>query len=164
MVFQDGWSYVKGPIKYVWSTTSSTATFVARNPVTLSDDRTLIEAASDSTAIFGIAAHDAANSIPAALSGLCLVEVPTSDTVYAIKIGTGAATSEVSIGQSIDIEKSGDFIIGNEDSQASPYVTIVPRDDGSTLDSDDSTVFVNILGNRIGVMGSHSSITIFAQT
>jgi hypothetical protein len=134
MTYQDGWNYVSGPLRYVRSTVSSTATFRGRNPVTLSDDRTLIEADSDSTAIFGIAAHNAADSIYA---GECLVEVPTAQTVYAIKIGTSAAASEVSAGQSIEIEKSGNFLIGNEDSQ--------------------------ILGDRLGVFGSNASVSIFAQ-
>lgn len=160
MAYQDGWNYVSGPMRYVLSTVSSTATFVGRNPVTLSDDRTLIEADSDTTAFFGIAAHDAADSIYA---GKCLIEVPTAQTVYAIKIGTSAAASEVSAGQSIDIEKSGNYLIGNEDSQTTPMVTIVPRDDGTTLDSADSSVFVNILGDKIGVFGSNASVSIFAQ-
>lgn len=160
MAYQNGWTYVSGPVKYVLSTVSSTATFKGRNPVTLSDDRTLIEAASDSTAIFGIAAHDAANSIYA---GKCLVEIPTADTIYAIKIATDAAASEISAGQSIDIEKSGNFIIGNEDSQTTPFVTIVPRDDGTTLDSADSTVWVHIHGNKLGVFSSNASISVFAE-
>jgi len=160
MAYQNGWTYVSGPIKYVLSTVSSTATFKGRNPVTLSDDRTLIEAASDTTAIFGIAAHDAANSIYA---GKCLVEIPTADTVYAIKIGTGAAASELSAGQSMDIEKSANYLIGNEDSQTTPFVTIVPRDDGTTLDSADSTVWVHIHGNKLGVFSSNASISVFAE-
>ena len=160
MTYQNGWTYVKGPIHYVRSTVSSTATFVARNPVTLSDDRTLIEAASDSTAIFGIAAHDAADSIYA---GVCLVEVPTPETQYAIKVGTAAVASELSIGQSIGLIKSGNFIIGDEDSGTSPMVTIVPREDGSTIDSTDSTVLVTILGDVLGVFGSNASVNIFAQ-
>ena len=140
----------------------------ARNPVTLSNDRTVIEAASDTTAIFGIATNNAADSLPGSLSGKVLIEIPTDETVYAIKIGTGAATSEVSIGQSFEIEKSGNFLIGNflignEDSQGTNMVIVVPRDDGATLDSADSTVFVTILGERIGVFGSHTSTTIFAQ-
>jgi hypothetical protein len=163
MTYPNGWTYVKGPIEYVLSTTSSTATFVARNPVTLTDDRTVFEADSDSTAIFGIAAHDAADSLPGNLSGMCLVEIPTADTIYAIKIGTAAAASEVSAGQSIDLEKSGNYIIGNEDSQTSPMVTIVPRGDGTTLDSADSTVYVHVLGDTLGVFSSQASIVIFGQ-
>jgi hypothetical protein len=160
MAFPNGWSYVKGPIKYVLSTISSTCTVKARNPVTLSDDRTILEADSDSTAIYGIAAHDAADSIYA---GKMLVEIPEATTVYAIKIGTSAAASEVSVGQSFDIEKSGNYLIGNEDSCGSPMVTVVPRDDFSTLDSADSTVFITILGDKLGVFGSNASVSIFAQ-
>ena len=163
MAYQNGWSYVNGPFKNVWSDVSSTATFVAHNLVTLSDDRTVIEAASDSSAVFGIARHDAADSLGGVLAGKILVEVPTADTVYAIKIGTAAAASEISAGQSFEIEKSGNYLIGNEDSATTPMVTVVPRDDGSTLDSADSTVFVNILGNRLGVFGSNASVSPFAQ-
>lgn len=160
MAYPNGWSYVCGPKKYVLSTLSSTCTVRKGNPVTLSDDRTVIEADSDSTAIYGIAAHDAADSIYA---GKILVEVPTAETVYAIKVGSAAAASEVSAGQSIDVEKSGNYIIGNEDSQASPMVTIVPREDFTTLDSADSTVWVTILGDKLGVFGSNASVSIFAQ-
>lgn len=160
MAYPNGFNYVSGPLRYVLSAVSSTATFVARVPVTLSDDRTLIEADSDSTAIFGIAHHDAANSIYA---GKCLVEVPTEQTVYAVKVQTGVATSLLSIGQSYGVEKSGNYLRLDADSQATTYLTIVPREDGSTCDSADSTVFVTILGDRLGVFGSNASISIFAQ-
>jgi len=161
MAYGNGFTYVEGPIKYVRSTVSSTATFKGRNPVTLSDDRTLIEAASDTTAIFGIAAHDAANSIYA---GSCLVEIPTAQTVYAVKIQTGVSGSAVSAGQSYNIEKSGNYLRLDTDSQSTPLVTIVPRQDGSTIDSADSSVFCHFLGDVIGVFGSNASVNIFAQS
>jgi len=160
MAFPNGWSYVKGPIKYVRSNVSSICTVKARNPVTLDAGRRVIEAASDTTGIYGIASHDAADSI---YPGVMLVEVPQAETIYAIKVGTGAAASELSIGQSIGLEKSGNYIIGDEDSGTSPLVTIVPRDDGTTLDSADSTVFVHILGDHLGVFGSNASSSAFAQ-
>jgi hypothetical protein len=160
MAFPNGFHYVSGPVKRVLSTVSSTATFRRGCPVTLSDDRTVIEADSDSTAIYGIACHDAADSIRA---GTCLVEIPTNETVYAGKIGTAAAASEVSAGQSVAIEKSGNYFILNEDSQTTEMVTIVPRDDFSTLDSDDSTVFFQWNGDHLGVFNSNASIVIFAQ-
>jgi len=160
MAYPNGFNYVSGPLRYVLSNVSSTATFKARNPVTLSDDRSLIEADSDATAIFGIAAHDAANSVYA---GKCLVEVPTQETVYATKVQTGVATSATSIGQSYGIEKSGNYLRVDTDSAATPFVTLVPRDDGSTVDSADSSVFVTFLGNKLGVFGSDASISIFAQ-
>jgi hypothetical protein len=63
----------------------------------------------------------------------------------------------------MDLEKSGNYLIGNEDSQTSPLVTIVPRGDGSTLDSADSTVYVHFLGNALSPFGSNASTNIFAQ-
>lgn len=163
MAYLPGFNYVSGPMKYVMSTISSTATFQRGCPVTYSDDRTLIEADSDTTAILGIAAHNAANTLPGNLSGKALVLIPDAQTVFAVAIGTGAAASEVSAGQSVDIEKSGNNFILNEDSQASPFVTIVPREDGTTLDSADSTVYCTFLGNKLGVFGSNASVGIFAQ-
>lgn len=161
MAYANGFTYIEGPVKYVLSTISSTCTVKGRNPVTLSDDRTVIEAASDTTAIYGIAAHDAANSVYA---GKMLVEIPTADTLYAVKIATDASASEISIGQAIDIEKSGDYLIGNEDSQTSPMLVIVPRQDGTIVDSADSTVFVHWLGNVLGVYSSNASVSgAFAQ-
>ena len=160
MAIPYGFSYVKGPVKYVLSALSSVATFKERCPVTIDDDCNVIEAASDSTAIFGISAHAAADSLPA---GYCLIEVPTADTIYAGRIGTSASASEASIGRGCDIEKLANHFILNEDSQASTMVVIVPRDDGSTLRSADSSVHFSFLGNRLGVMGSNSSIVVFAE-
>jgi hypothetical protein len=162
MAYQDGFTYVKGPIKYVWSDMSSTCTVLARNPVTLGLGHTVVEAAdSDVTSFFGIAAHDAADSLGGVLAGKMLVEVPQAETIYALKCGTAGTASEFSAGQSIDLEKVANYTIGNEDSQATPVVTIVPRDDGSTIDSADSTVFVHFLGNKLGVFGSNASVSVF---
>lgn len=160
MAVLSGFQYVSGPMRHVLSTVSSTATFKAFNPVTLSDDRTLIEADSDTTAIFGIAQQDAANSIYA---NKCLVLVPENTTVFESKITTTAVASEISAGQSVNIEKFGDYLWPDEDSQSTPMVTIVPRDDGSTLDSANSSIRVVFLGNKIGVFGSNASVNIFAQ-
>lgn len=164
MAYPNGFTYVSGPIAgRVLSTISSTATFRSNNPVTLSDDRTLIEADSDTTAIFGIALADAANSIAGALSGKCLVEIPTPQTVYAVKIQTGVAGSVISVGQSYGIEKSGNHMRLDTDSQATPMVTILGRQDGTVIDSADSSIHVTWLGNVLGVGGSNASVNIFAQ-
>jgi hypothetical protein len=160
MAVLSGFQYVSGPMRMVLSTVSSTATFKAFNPVTLSDDRTLIEADSDTTAVMGIAQQDAANSIYA---GKCLVLVPENTTVFESKITTTAVASEISMGQSVNIEKFGDYLWPDEDSQSTPMVTIVPRDDGSTLDSTNSSIRVVFLGDKIGVFGSNASVSIFAQ-
>ena len=53
------------------------------------------------------------------------------------------------------------YIIGNEDSQATPMVVVVPRDDYSTIDSADSTVWVQILGNVLSPFMSNASEAAF---
>ena len=158
-----GFRYIQGQSELRRSAVSSTATFLAGNPVTLSDDRTLIEADSDSTAIFGIAENDAADTLPGTQSGLILVRVPYPDTVFALPVQTDAASSILSIGQSYNIEKSGNHFRLDTDSQGTSMVTIVPRGDGSTIDSADSSVYVQFLGDRLGVFNSQASVVIFAQ-
>lgn len=160
MAYQDGFTYVSGPIKYVLSVLSSTCTVRGRNPVTLSDDRSVIEAKSDSTAIYGIAAHNAADSI---IPGYMLVEIPTPETVYAAKVQTGVAASQLSVGESHGIEKSGNFLRVDVDSTQTQMVTIVPRGNYATHDSNDSSIFVHFLGNVLGVFNSNASVLIFDE-
>lgn len=159
MAIQDGWHYVKGPIYgMIWSDVSSTATFKAFNPVSLGLGHAVEETlTSDYTAIFGIAQNNAADSLPGIGAGKTLVLVPTPQTVFSIKVDTDAPASELSAGQAFDIEKRGNYIEGDEDSATTPFVVVVPRDDWSTIDSTDSSVYVNILGNRIGPIGSNAS-------
>lgn len=161
MAYADGFTYVSGPVRYIESTVSSTATFRARNPVTLSDDRTVIEAASDTTAIWGIACNNAADSL-AGRSGKVLVEIPTEETIYAVKIQTNVAGSALSIGQGYGIEKSGNYLRLDPDSQATTMLMIVGDQYGNTINSDDSSVYVRWYLNRL-ITSSDASITIFAQ-
>lgn len=162
MAYPNGFSYVGGPFEMVWSNVSSTATFKARNPVTFSDDHTLIEATSDTTVIFGIAQNDAADSL-AGRAGKILVLVPTRDTVFAVKIQTGVATSKTSAGMSYQLEKSGNHLRPDTDSQVTPHVQIIGDQYGETVRSEDSSVFVKFLGNVIGIYGSNASTVKFAQ-
>lgn len=165
MAYPDGFNYVSGPIpRRVWSDISSTATFRARNPVTLSDDRTIIEAASDSTAIYGIATNNAADSLPGVLTNKVLIEIPEPETIYATKVQTGVATSVYSVGQSYGIEKSGNFLRLDTDSQATAMCTVVGDQlGGPAVRSADSSVFVRFLADRLGVLSSAGSISVFAQ-
>ena len=160
MAYPNGFTYISGPVKYVLSTLSSTCTVKARNPVTLSDDRSVIEAASDSTAIYGISAHDAANSI---YPGMILIEIPEPETVYATKVQTGVAASELSVGQSHGIEKSGDYFRADVDSTQTNMLTIVPRGNFATHDSADSSIFVHWNGDFLGVFSSNASVGIFDE-
>jgi len=164
MAYPNGFTYVSGGIAgRFWSTVSSTATFRAFNPVTLSDDRTLIEAASDMSAFFGIAQNNAADSIGGVGAGKCLVEVPLPETVYAVKIQTGVAASAISVGQAYGIEKSGNYLRLDTDSQTTPMLTIVGRQNGTVIDSADSSVFVRWHADRLGLLSSTGSIANWAQ-
>ena len=159
MAYQEGFQYVEGGFRIMYSDVSSTATFKAFNPVTLADvSRTLLEADSQTTAILGIAQADAADSIGGTLAGKCPVLVPQMDTVFAVKIDTDLGAAALEIGEHFDIKKVGDYLRCDPDSVASARVTLVPR--GYTnlaYDSDDSTVFVQFLQDFIGPLGSVSS-------
>lgn len=158
-----GFEYRSGPFETFLSTISSTATFRAGNPLTFSDDRTLIEAGSDTTAFVGIALQDAANTLAGSLSGKCLVLKLLPGQVFETTIQTGVATSATSLGQSYNLEKSGNYLRIDTDSQASPRVTIVGYPDGTAVDSTNSTVMVQFLTDTIGLFASNASVNIFAQ-
>lgn len=151
--YGNGFQYVNGTFKATWSTVSSTATFKGGNPVQLGLGRTLTEADSQATMIYGIALHDAANSIT---PGRCLVQIIYPDTVFASKVATNIAGSALSIGQSMDLTKSGDYV-RPANSRVTPAVIIVPREDGSTIDSTDSSIWVQFLGVKLGPFASSAS-------
>jgi len=163
-VYPNGWTYVSGPApRMIWSTTSSTATFKAFNPVTLSDDHSVIEAASDTTTILGIAQHDAAQSLGGIRANQILVALPQQETVYAVKIENGESASALSIGMAYGIEKSGNYLRPDPDSRVTPHVVLVGRDNGTLIDSTDSSVFVRFLGDSLGLYTSAASIANWAQ-
>jgi hypothetical protein len=161
MGYQNGFTYVSGPMpKVVLSTISSVCTSKGRNPVTLDARGYVIEATSDTTAIYGIIQHNAVDSL---YPGKCSVEMPDQRTVYAVKVQTGVAASLFTIGRSYNIEKSGDHMRLDTDSQTTPLITLSPRDNGAVIDSTDSSVFVTFLGNALGVWGSNASVNVFNQ-
>jgi hypothetical protein len=162
MAYPGGFNYVSGGKRIVYSAVSSTATFVAGNPVTLHPCRALLEMRdSKETAIVGIAMADAANSIGGNLTGLCPVLVPMPDTVFITNIATNVASSLLSQGQTGEIVKSGNYFRPAFDSCVTPYVVIVPRGNGTTCDSADSTVMVSFLQDRLAHINSNASFVIF---
>lgn len=163
MAYPNGFTYVRGPEpQRVWSNVSSGATFVERVPVTLHATRNVIEADSDSTAIYGISCNRAADSFPGA-AGKVLIEIPYPETVYATKIQTGVAASAISLGQAYGIEKSGNYLRLDPDSQTTPMLVVVGDEFGNTINSADSSVFVRWLSARLGIYSSEASTSIFAQ-
>ena len=133
--------------------TTSTATFRIWAPVTFGGARTLIEATSATTAIIGVATSASVDSFPA---GVVQVAIPRDRSAVARSaIQTGVATSATSLGQAYNIEKSGNNLRIDTDSQASARVEIV-----GAVSSADSEVDVVFLTNFIG-MPSYSSISIY---
>ena len=162
MAYPLGFTYVSGDVERVWSDVSSTATFLRGMVVTLSNDHTVIAAASDTTTIYGVAENDAANSLAGA-SGKALILVPNRDTIFASQVQTGVATSATSQGMSYNLEQAGNYLRVDTDSRTTPLVQIVGDQYGNTVRSVDSSVFVKFLGNVIGIYGSNASVRIFAQ-
>lgn len=168
MGFPDGFTYVQGKHEIRHSTSSSVQTIQRGNAVTLdARGRFVAIANSDTTAIYGVALGDSADSLSNTLVGRIPVLIPYEDTVFATKIQAGVST--VSLGQSYNIEQylGGDGNLHTRldvDSQSTPMVTIVQRGyDLNPIRSDDSTVFVQFLANKIGVFNSAASVSIFAE-
>jgi hypothetical protein len=161
-VYPNGFSLLKGPRETFMSVISSTATFVKGQPLTYSDDRTLLEAVSDTTAVVGVAMHDAADTLPGPYAGVALVQKVLPGQTWVCQAGNPHVTSGLSAGQTLGLEKSGNYSVAS--STGTRHVVIVPRDDGSTtVDSADSSIFVEFLGDVRGLHASNASVNIFAQ-
>jgi hypothetical protein len=158
VAYPDGFTYVSGPYELRRFNVASTATFKARNPVMLGGARTVIEpSVTTNPGVIGICLNDAASSI---YGTEILVLVPNEQTVFATKVPTGVAASALSAGQAYNIAKSGDYFRVDTTSQASAKVVIVPRGDGSTINSVDSSVFVQFAMNWIYPFDSNASQTL----
>lgn len=158
----NGFQYVRGGKKMYLSNVSSTATFRAGNPVSLCTiDRSLVESTSASSSIFGIAQANAADSLGGSLAGKCLVLVPEEDTVFEAAVETDGAAANFLAGQAYNIEKNGNYFRVDIDSSASARVILIPKGDGSVLDSANSTVFCQFLKDFQSPVGSNASVTIY---
>ena len=145
------------PVRGNWETrefdTASAATFRQWAPVKFDGARNLIEATSATTFILGVALQASVDSFPA---GKVQVAIPRDRSAVArCKVQTGVATSATSIGQAYNIEKSGNNLRIDTDSQASALVEIV-----GAVDSATSEVDVVFLTNFLATP-SYSSASIF---
>jgi len=126
------------PVRGNWEirefTQLSTATFRQWAPLELNGARTVIEATSAASTILGVALHASVDSLPA---GKVLVAMPRDNSAVArAKIETDVAASLISIGQNYNIEKSGNNLRVDVDSQASALVQIVGTVDSATSEID----------------------------
>ena len=145
MAYQPGFTYVSGPVFIREFNLLSTTTVKANNPVMLSTGANIAESLATSQTLAGFILHDAANSVPA---GKCLVQVPTERTVFASIVTGGVAASALSSGATLGHAKAGNNFYVTGSPTTAIYV-VVPREDGSTIDSTDSSIFVQVIGQQI---------------
>lgn len=153
MPYPPGFNYVQGPFTQRYFLVASAATFVARDLVTLNAASTVDRAESISSTIVGVAMSNATASTPA---GSILVGIPTDATVFANVVAVGTA-SAVSVGRTYGVERDSgtpDRLRVDEDSAATPMCVVVPRGDGTTVDSADSSIFIQFLSHVIAPFGS----------
>lgn len=145
MGYQPGFTYVSGPTFIREFNLASASTVKANNPVMLNGASDIIESLATAQTIAGFILHDAANSVPA---GKCLVTIPTERAIFASIVTGGVAASGLSSGATLGQAKTGNFFYVTGSPTTAIYV-VVPREDGSTIDSTDSSVFVQVIGQQV---------------
>ena len=140
-----GFAYVSGPLNIRAFNLKSTATVKAFMPVRQNGAGDLIESQGTDSTFAGFILHDAANSVPA---GKALVLVPADRTIFVGTAAAGVTASTASSGLTLGVFKSGNsWYLANSASSQSALFIVVPREDGSTLDSTDSSVWLSVLGS-----------------
>ena len=154
MAYPQGFTYVSGPVFIREFNSESTATYAALQPVMLSNNNFKItESSGTASSIVGFSQHRAVDSVPA---GKVLVSIPADRTVYASICSNNVAASALSSGATIGMVKSGNtFYL--QSSAATALFVVVPREDGSTIDSADSSVWIQVLTANQRVFGQASA-------
>ena len=156
MAYPQGFTYVSGPVFIREFNSESTATYAALQPVMLSNNNFKItESSGTASSIVGFSMHRAVDSVPA---GKVLVSIPADRTIYASICSNNIAASALSSGLTMGIAKSGNtFYSVAAGSAVTALFVIVPREDGSTIDSTDSSVWVQVLSANQRVFGQASA-------
>ena len=156
MAYLQGFQYVSGPVFIREFNSESTATYAALQPVMLSNNNFKItESSGTASSIVGFSMHRAVDSVPA---GKVLVSIPADRTIYASICSNNIAASALSSGLTMGITKSGNtFYSVAAGSAVTALFVIVPREDGSTIDSTDSSVWVQVLSANQRVFGQASA-------
>ena len=129
-----GFRPARGHWELVLLPTASAATFQQWAPVTFDGARNLIEAASDTTYIVGVATSYSTASFPA---GYVTVAMPADGTAVARgNVPTGVASSALSYGAAYGITKSVNNLYINTSSQASALVELRGNFDSTTSEID----------------------------
>lgn len=142
MAYPQGFSYVKGPLILQEYNQASASTFNIFSPVMIDSTGSIIESLATSGYITGFSTSLSSNSVP---KGKCLVFQPNERTVIASICTTGASAANVASGSTGFHVKSGNtyfFVPSGVSAFGTNLYTVVPREDGSTIDSTDSSVWL----------------------
>jgi len=158
VAFPPGFNYVCGPSRIQYFPILSTATFVKRNPLSDNGTGSVIQYAAGQDNIVGIAVSDSSQSLDVGGTNMVPVLVPQEDTVFAVSVQTGVASSSLTAYQAFDLEVATEHLRLDTDSTVTKIVQIVPRGDGkSDANSADSTLFVQIVRGMLQPFGSVST-------
>ena len=146
MAYPPGFNYVSGGFTLRRFPVSSTLTFVKRNPVSIGANGVVSQFSEPAVSIAGIAMSDSSESESVAGVNTVLVGIPCEDTVFAVKVQTGVATSALTAYNAFNLELATEHWRVDTDSTVTKWVQLVPRGDG-TVDalSVDSTVNVQLM-------------------
>ena len=144
MAYPQGFTYVSGPKFIREFNLASACTVVAFQPVVTDSTGSIIESLATMAWLTGFILHRAVDSVPA---GKCLVMIPGERTIWASICTAGATAANLASRNTGFHVKSGNsfyFDASAHSSYASNLYTIVPREDGSTIDSTDSSIWVQV--------------------
>lgn len=149
MAYPQGFSYIKGPLNIQEFTQASATTFSINSPVMIDSTGSIIESKATSGYITGFAMSNSSASVPA---GKCIVVIPNERTIFASICTTGASAANCASGSTGFHVKSGNtffFVPSGVSAFGTNLYTIVPREDGSTIDSTDSSVWLVVNGQNL---------------
>lgn len=141
-----------GPWEQRLFNTASAATFLKGSLVELDGARNVVEYASTSSSVLGIALHASVDSLPA---GKVLVAIPKPGCTAIADVAPGIAASAISIGHAMGVGKRGNYmsyVTTDAASVWSKVVTVV-----GTLNSTNSTVEVAFIQNIAEVYSTSSA-------
>lgn len=140
-----------GPWEIRQFNTNSAATFLKGSLVELNGARDVVEYASTSSSVLGIALGDSANSLP---SGKVQIAIPRPGCTAIADVAPGIVASAISVGQAMGVGKRGNYmsyVTSDAASVWSRIVTVV-----GALNSTTSRVEVAFIQNAAEVYSTSS--------
>lgn len=153
MAYPQGFSYVKGPLVIQEFTQASATTFSVNSPVMIDSTGSIIESKATSGYLTGFALSNSSASVPA---GKTLVFIPNERNIIVSICTTAASAANCASGSTGFHVKSGNtffFVPSGVSAFGTNMYVIVPREDGSTIDSTDSSVWLVVNAAALSPFG-----------